>query len=367
MTAANFCCRNLRHLANLIEERRGGAYGAVILGVLTFCLGLSLGSTVTIAQAPPNVLIVGWDGVQRGHLKEMISKGEVPNLMQLASEGNLVAIDILGNTETKPGWVTVLTGYFSEKHRVRGNYHWETIPVGLTILERLEGYYGDENIFTAMLHGKQGNMNGMEERWIPVDGWTKPNPPHTAKMREKDSIQYWYVPRQQYFYTKDNVDLFKSYLSKGSPLDNMNGKTGEYTLQVMDEYSGSEQFAIFVQFNSPDKVGHKRGENSQEYTDDIISLDYWLGRFVEKLKELGVYENTLIYVTSDHGFNEGKRTHNDAPFVFLATNDESVMRRGYLVDIAPTIYESLGINWEEFEPILDGRPLNEPYNPPTWD
>jgi hypothetical protein len=61
---------------------------------------------------------------------------------------------------------------------------------------------------------------------------------------------------------------------------------------------------------------------------------------MQKLKDLNLYHQTLIYVTADHGFDEGQKTHNDAPYVFLGTNDAGVIRRGERADIT-TIMERL--------------------------
>lgn len=73
---------------------------------------------------------------------------------------------------------------------------------------------------------------------------------------------------------------------------------------------------------------HGHGENPQEYTDAIKLDDEWTGKIIAKIKDLGLYEKTLIYIVEDHGFDEGKSGHGYAPFVFLATNDKNVNRNG---------------------------------------
>ena len=37
------------------------------------------------------------------------------------------------------------------------------------------------------------------------------------------------------------------------------------------------------------------------YDGEIAYLDYYMGKLFEKLKELGIYDNTMIIITSDHG------------------------------------------------------------------
>lgn len=60
------------------------------------------------------------------------------------------------------------------------------------------------------------------------------------------------------------------------------------------------------------------------------------------------------------------KTHADAPYVFLATNDRGIVRRGTRADIAPTILERFGLDLKRINPPLDGHPLTKPYNPPIW-
>ena len=96
-------------------------------------------------------------------------------------------------------------------------------------------------------------------------------------------------------------------------------------------------------FAQPDDIGHVCGENCPIYSASIVAVDEWLGRIVEKLRDLGLYERTLIYVVSDHGYDETKWNHRNAPYTILATNDGSVMRSGDRKDIAPTILERYGI------------------------
>jgi arylsulfatase A-like enzyme len=128
---------------------------------------------------------------------------------------------------------------------------------------------------------------------------------------------------------------------------------------MLDKYK-AKPFFFFVHLAEVDHSGHKFGEPSKEYNDAVISGDTQLGRLVEKLKALGLYEKTKIYVVADHGFNVGGKGHSYAPFVFVATNDKKVMRDGTRADIAPTVLDRFGLDLAKFEPKLDGEPLTKP-------
>ena len=136
-------------------------------------------------------------------------------------------------------------------------------------------------------------------------------------------------------------------------------KVGDKALELLDKY-GRKPFFFFVHCAEVDHSGHKHGEPSPEYNAAIISGDKQLGRIVEKLKQLGVYDKTLIYVTADHGFDVGGKGHGNAPYVFLGTNDKQVMRGGTRADITPTILDRLGVDLAKLTPPLDGETLAKP-------
>ena len=160
------------------------------------------------------------------------------------------------------------------------------------------------------------------------------------------------MPGGPYFNAKDNIDLFVNGLI-------VNEKVGAAAMDQLEKCK-DKRFFIFVQFIQPDKNGHKFGENSLEYSDGIKSDDFWTGKIIDKLKELKIYDKTLVYVTADHGFDIGKKSHSYAPYVFLATNDKKVNRNGTREDVAPTVLKRFGMDLSKIEPRLDGIPLDEP-------
>jgi hypothetical protein len=91
----------------------------------------------------------------------------------------------------------------------------------------------------------------------------------------------------------------------------------------------------------------------------MIDVDYWLGTIVAKLYELGIYERTLVYVVTDHGFDEGKSVHLNAPYGILAANDSLIVRSGDRIDITPTFLERYGISLGAIggAPAVDGYSL----------
>lgn len=324
--------------------------------------------TGTVEKTVRNIVLVGWDGTQRNHLKEMISRGEVPNLVALASEGGLVDIDVTtGATDTKAGWTQILTGYSPEKTGVFSNSRYQPIPEGYTVFERLETFFGPENIVTVAIIGKKGHVDNDPPAKIPFDQWAKtearqgrkvPTPKAGLKVNdggqivEENGVFYVAFPGKPYFNASKHMDLFLNGLGE-------NEKVGTTAIQNLEKYK-DKRFFFFIHFAQPDHVGHAYGENSRQYTDGIKSDDEWTGKIVAKLKELGLYDKTLVYITADHGFDEGKTTHSNAPYVFVATDDPKINRNGDRADITPTILKRFGLDLSKIEPPLDGTPLDEP-------
>lgn len=313
-------------------------------------------------KPPRNIILIGWDGAQRSHVKECLSRGELPNLKELSSEGNLVAIDILRTTDTKAGWSQILTGYEPEVTGVFNNSDFKPIPKGYTVFERLESFFGPETFVSVAVISKKGTLGASPSKRLDVKQMKKEKYPKRIMQQGQrvveDGVEYLLIPAEPYYYTQAGMDVFINGLWKDSTV-------GMKAMDLLEKYKETP-FFFFVHFAEIDHNGHRHGEDSQEYTNALISGDYWTGKIMEKLKTLGLYEKTKIYVTSDHGFDEGKKTHFDAPYVFLATNDSKVIRRGIRTDIAPTILERFGLDLKDIEPPFNGHPLSQPFHQPIW-
>ncbi len=340
----------------------------LIILLLLSILGGSGLATGERSKPPRNIVLIGWDGAQRNHVKESLIKGELPNLKNLSLEGRLVAIDISRRTDTKAGWAQILTGYEPEVTGVFSNKNYGPIPVGFTIFERLEEFFGKDKFVTVAVIGKREHLGYAPKHYEPVKQKRLSKKRNEGLIKMENGSIYRIVPAEPYYHTREKMDVFINGLR-------YNADVGNKTLDLLGKYK-DKPFFFFVHFAELDSSGHKYGENSKEYNEALKSDDYWTGKIMEKLKELKLYDDTLIYITSDHGFDERGifpwgiwpmgDNHNDAPYVFLATNDPLVIRRGEREDIAPTILKRFGLDLTKIQPSLDGHPLTEAYEPPIW-
>jgi len=338
------------------------------LGLLICCL-IVFSSVLNAAVPDKNVILVGWDGAQREHVMQALGKGQLPTLKQLSKKGKLVKIDIEGTTDTKAGWSQILTGYYPTITGVYSNSNYRSIPEGLSIGERLEKYFGDANIVTLAVIAKKEHVDNEAEQKIKItdenrakyEKLSKPKINKQGKKKKPDGkiidvngVEYYFAPGKPHYNMSKNTDIFEN----GLMLDE---KVGKRAIELIEQ-NKDKRFFFFIHFAQVDHSGHQYGENSKEYNDMLISNDKWTGKIIARLKELGIYDKTLIYVTADHGFDEDKTGHSNAPYVFLATNAKNIIRDGRRQDIAPTILEAFGLDLNKIEPKLDGIPLTKEDN-----
>lgn len=281
-----------------------------------------------------NVILIGWDGTQRNHLFELLNRSMLPNLQALIDQGAIVNTTVSDHrTDTKSGWTQILTGYRWFRTGIYSNWIWfHAIPAGYTIPERFQAQFGKDNVKTAFIAGKEEEMEVEDGSASAANGT--------------------YTHEALYGNLPESLD----FVNVGERQANA---VGSLALQFLQNNSENHFFAFF-HFSDPDEAGHNQnggGENSVLYENAIVRCDNWLGRIRSELDALNLTQDTLIYVTADHGFDEGGYTHYKSFYSFLATNDGRVIRNGDEVDVAPTVYFGLGMWGTNFQPILDGYPM----------
>lgn len=208
------------------------------------------------APTDRRVLIVSIDGMR----PDVMLRSDTPVMHQLMHEGSYsmwarttdVAI-------TLPSHTSMVTGVTPARHTIHWNkdvpadqFHYPAFP---TIMElgRKAGYT------TAMVAGKS--------KFIAL------NKPGT--------IDWVFIPDEQK--SKDQI-------------------VGDEAVKLILEHKPQ---VLFVHFPENDSVGHKYGWGSHEQETSIANADKQLGRVIDALKQVGVYDQTLIIINADHG-GQGK-------------------------------------------------------------
>jgi hypothetical protein len=127
-----------------------------------------------------------------------------------------------------------------------------------------------------------------------------------------------------------------------------------YTTMAINYFTQHDPFFLTIYDPEPDEMAHEFGDQSDQYRSAIERADVQIGRIMDMLRELGVYDQTLIVITPDHGmtgFNHGSGIPTDMR-IFSIFRGPGV-KRGYemenlensdigyvahrIIDIAPTI------------------------------
>jgi hypothetical protein len=304
-----------------------------------------------IAQAASfdKVILLVWDGTQRNHLNELLAAGQLPNLQGLINEGkkrNLVIYTtncLRSNdgdnyrTETNPTHAAMLTGYGYPTMNNYSNSARGPIPIGYTVFERIKQF--NSQIKTGMIFGHA-------LYFFPFPAFENVAPTNCC---------YWYWP-------PDEEDPQKQRCGKRSTslppmidscqiLEAENDAIRGRMINFLSSYYSSS-FFLFGYFKEPDNIGHDYGENSQAYSNAIIDNDIQLGIIIKKLKSLGIYEQTVILVDTDHGFSEGAKSHStcekNTKNIWIVSSKEGVVDGQVTVakqtSIVPTVLDIFGIS-----------------------
>jgi len=168
----------------------------------------------------------------------------------------------------------------------------------------------------------------------------------------------------QKYYAADNY-------KKGEKI-NMGLSDDDFLLQTADfikkQPKPSLSYIITLTSHSPFNItGHKNNLNINiddypnqvgGYIENIHYTDYALGRFFDKLKSIGLYEDSLIVVYGDHtpvlskftagtiNYDPSSTQSKEVPLLFKLPNTnvgKLYINRGSHLDIMPTVLDLLGI------------------------
>lgn len=222
------------------------------------------------------VLLVGIDGTQYERVIALDTPGFDRLNIVKAYAGGVAGNKSEQRTVSGPGWTTILTGVWKNKHGIANNTD------------------GLANSNWPSIYRYLYNANSQ----LKLFGFSTWGPIHT-----------------QFF--KNDMSFLSSHAEGGSDDDNV-----DRTLSVL--YHDSPDF-IFLHLDEPDAAGHSHGFG-QEYDDSIIRSDKRLGRLLDAVahREQTFGENWLVLVTTDHGRDfmgkgHGSQTKQEKT-IFIASN-----------------------------------------------
>ncbi|MGG7510451.1 alkaline phosphatase family protein [Plantibacter sp. YIM 135249] len=292
-----------------VSRRTVLAGGAALAVTAAAAVTASAGAAPASAMTPstrtariPKSIIIGTDGCVFTRLQD----AHTPNIDRLVQAGMLatsnLGADPLAPTVSGPGWSSIATGTWPDKHGVVDNTFagskFTTYPEYLTRLKTADP----------------------ERSTLVVASWD-PVAAHIFGPSVDERI--------------------------GSPGDAATVET------VSDRLENGDPDAIMVHLDEPDIVGHDFGAASAQYLAAIENVDVQVGQLMDAIEARATYadEDWLIVVTTDHGHTpEGGHGGNSigerGVFVVASGGGITPGSRRYdvkLVDVAPAVLQHHGV------------------------
>lgn len=277
--------------------------------------------TITFTPTPPisRVLIVSFDGLR----PEAIEAADMVNVLALMQSGayTLNARTTMPSS-TLPSHASMLTGMCPAKHIVRWN---EYVPQN--------GYARGTDIFD-LVHGA-----GLQ----------------TAMVVGKEKLRQVTEPA--------STDFF-AFVDETDKIDDFATIQGLAISQVKVGFN-----LMFVHFPNGDLVGHDAGWMSRQQLNSYAADDKKLGLILQALKARGMYDDTIIIVTADHGGHDtshGTDAPEDMTIPWIISGPRVVpaqlTAQVYTMDTAATTAFVLGL---PLPPEWDGWPVFEAFGLPV--
>ena len=224
-------------------------------------MGMLLLTSLTISAKPKRVIMIALDGIS----VEGYQKANTPNLDALMAEGAFsLTTRVAMPSVTLPNWTSHLTGSGPEQHGVVNN-GWKIDKFVLPAVETdTDGYY--PSVFTILKEEMSEIKTAFYYNWINL----------------------FYPYNKKYF---DEV----SYLEKDEYIPNYQ-KAINFIARNQDKPT-----VVFLYSVHTDHAGHRHKWMAPEYIHSIEEADVQIGKFINEMKEKGLYKDTHFMFLSDHG------------------------------------------------------------------
>ena len=325
-----------------------------------FCIGSTFAANPPASKTPaqpkpdtrPNILLITLDTTRADRMGFLGSKrGLTPHLDAIAQQGIVFTRAFSHVPITTASHATILTGTYPQFNRVNDF----GIPLSARLpylpdLLRAHGYHTGAFVGSLILDPLDGTAPGFDRGFEVYDAG--------FHLRRHGIDRYKSVERRA-------GDVVSHALSWLSQLPNGPFFLWVHLYDAHDPYDPPAPF--------------KEKFASQPYDGEIAYADAAVGTLIDEIRKHGLYDETLIAVTADHGESlgaHGENTHGiflydetlHVPLLFkLPLNKSAGLRietRARLVDVAPTILEEAGL------PIpkeMQGESLAELIKPPPKD
>lgn len=352
---------------------------ALVISVYDSC-----GADVRKSAKPhSNVVLISIDTLRADKLNCYGYRDNVvsPNVDALAVDGVLFENFITSSPWTTPAHMTMITSLYPSSHGLvasfselkkdllKGRKFFKLPEHRTTLAEALRDVGFVTGAFTA--GGTVASSLGFGQGFSLYEN-------SMYKLDEKNMGQMFNWVLQQkdkpFFLFWHNFEVHAPYLNTSLVASVVPGQRGEVLAAELSRAWGEPKGGVDPiggaaerKLSRQRRVLTKRGLFNREmcealYVGGIGSMDRWLGQFVQLLRENGLYDNTMIIFTSDHGEEFGERLpeniydrhghtlYEEIVHVPLIIKLPGQLHRGTrfsamarMVDVMPTILDVIGV------------------------
>jgi arylsulfatase A-like enzyme len=305
------------------------------------------------AKGPMNVILITAD-TMRGDVSSL-DGGPVnmPNLQALAKNGWHFKNAYSNSMLTTPSHISLMTSLYPRDHGIYDN-QGGIDDKATTLAEKLQ----EAGYFTAAVIGfphLNPNVSNLGQGFAQVIPATKKNRTATQTVEEGLALLGENTETKPFFMWLHMVDPHSPYESY------MPGQHRDTLLAPSVPMAKAVKASPGFQRNNPwFKEAFKKHQETKTlleyYNDEVLEVDAGLGKLQAGLEKRGLWDNTIIVFTSDHGENLGEHDlyfHHGGLYeasvkVPLVLHVPGIKAQTSLdlaqtVDVAPTIMSLLGL------------------------
>lgn len=277
---------------------------------------------------------------------------KAPNLKRLAEEGVSFEVGYVQGTESRASHATLFTGNYPDRHGVMAG---GTVDPHLPIIPH---FFQDEGYKTANLvaNGYVSHLLNLDRGWDYYRNYI-----HEEAALDADSLL---ADGLEWVDGLDDADSFFLYLGTIDPHATYWRHDDFIELYEPADYQGRFQRQLSGHQLEDIKAGAKQVTDREKeriinlYKNEITYNDHVFGKMREDLEERGIWEDTLVVVTADHGeefwehgsVGHGHNVHQEMVHVPLMFHypgglpeGRTVRSGGEVVDVLPTLLDLLGV------------------------
>jgi N-acetylglucosamine-6-sulfatase len=316
---------------------------------------------------------------------------ETPHLDSLAASGIHLKNALVATSLCSPSRASILTGLYTHKHRVIDNNR--LVPPGTIFFPQYLQRAGYATAFVGKWHmgGAADDPRPGFDHWVSFRGqgnYLPPEPSYTLNVNGQRVPQKGYITDELTDYAVQWLDQqtgekpFFLYLSHKAvhanftPAERHQGRYADVKLNLPTGQG------VTADNNAPRWVRDQRNSWHgidfayhsdkgleylyRRYCESLLAVDDSVGRVLQQLKKMGVYDQTLVIYMGDNGFMFGEHglidkrvSYEESIRVPMMMQCPELYKGGRVIeqvigniDVGPTILHAAGLQTPEY---MDGQ------------